>query len=118
MRCISALLSAAILLVGCDQLRPEPPKPPGPSLAEQRASAARIAASAPVPIVHKVGEHELLVLEIQSVNRSIKWLVDSQRCFVWRDSVYRTATMVCPDGEPARHRIEDDRDDNRNYHLP
>lgn len=58
----------------------------------------------PIPRRLKIDGHDLLVIDIPSKNPA--GFVESQRCYVWRDTQFNTATMTCPheaDYVPAEH---------------
>ena len=56
--------------------------------AEERLSAT------PVPRTYTIQGNQLVVLDVPT--RTTSGFVDSQRCFVWRDQEFKTATISCP----------------------
>jgi hypothetical protein len=89
------LAAVAIASLGaCDR---EPEKQRAAQLVErhQAQAKAKLKADAPItPRALQVGNHELLVIEVPSVEFGS--FVSSQRCYVWRDAEFRVATMSCP----------------------
>lgn len=58
----------------------------------------------PVVQRYKIDGNDLLVIDIPSKNPA--GFAESQRCFVWRDTQFNSATMTCPheaDYIPAEH---------------
>lgn len=60
--------------------------------ARSEAAEARLA-KPPVPRTYSYPDGDLRVLEVPVKDGS--GFVDVQRCFVWRDHEYRTATLSC-----------------------
>lgn len=59
-----------------------------------------LAVNSPLTLrVLQAGAHELVVLDVPSAQRGT--LVERQRCYVWRDSEFKTATISCPSGEAS-----------------
>ncbi|WP_449574546.1 hypothetical protein [Methylibium petroleiphilum] len=84
----------AVLLSGCDR---------GPSKEElkqhsekRRADVAAALAGPLQPRTIKAGAHEVIVIEVPY--SEFGRIVSRQRCFVWRDAEFKTATMSCPGG--------------------
>lgn len=75
----------------------------GPSKKEQedvarwREESEAVAAMVKAPVeprIVQVGEHQLVVVEVPF---SEFGLLNQQRCFVWRDAEYKTASLSCED---------------------
>lgn len=61
----------------------------------QSAAAANAKAAAPIaPRTIQVGQHEMLVVDVPSVEFGA--FISTQRCYVWRDTEFRVASMSCP----------------------
>lgn len=59
------------------------------------AAAANAKAAAPIaPRTIQVGQHEMLVVDVPSVEFGA--FISTQRCYVWRDTEFRVASMSCP----------------------
>jgi len=83
-------LLIALLLAGCSG--GEPAKPVRTKA--QRLQDAELALSkTPVPRVYRMGGNELQVVEFPVADPG-GW-VERQRCFVWRDAEFRTASISC-----------------------
>ena len=55
------------------------------------------------PRVLVVGEHQVVVLEVPSEAGSVSGsYYGLQKCYVWRDAEYRTATISCPHEEELK----------------
>lgn len=87
-----ALILAVGLLAACGK---------GPSEQERLANrsvrierAQKIISKPIEPRVQKVGPNELVTVEVPSADRL--GYIDSQRCYVWRDLEFRTASLSCP----------------------
>jgi hypothetical protein len=79
---------------------------------ESTLAAAKAKLSEPVnPRVVRVGSHEMLVVEVPTLDYGI--VPSSQRCFVWRDLEFRSATMSCDGSRPIAtdERIPDAREE-------
>lgn len=80
-----------LVLAGCG--RSEPGHPPKLSK-KQRAEAAETALSKnPEVRTYRLDGNELKSIEVPVKDAS--GFVDSQRCFVWRDQEFKTATISC-----------------------
>lgn len=87
------LIAAAALLSGCadDDTNAAAARK---AMAEKRQAKAEAALSkTPVPRTYPVGQNQLQVIEVPVADGS--GFVDVQRCFVWRDQEFKTATMSC-----------------------
>jgi len=83
-------LLLALLLAGCSGGEPTRPA----RTKAQRLQDAELAlGKTPVPRVYRMGGNELQVVEFP-VADSGGWL-ERQRCFVWRDAEFRTASISC-----------------------
>lgn len=86
------LIAIPALFAGCADDRPiaEARK----ERTQQRQAQADAALSkTPVPRTYPVGQNQLQVIEVPVADGS--GFVDVQRCFVWRDQEFKTATMSC-----------------------
>lgn len=86
------------VLGGCEQQRQkaEADKRDAALIMAKEAADARALAQGPLqPRVLAAGAHEVVVVEIPSEAGS--GFVSTQRCYVWRDKEFRTATMSCPE---------------------
>ena len=79
-----ALVSLAVLAACAPQDQPtlRPAQPP-PDVSGPLA-----------PRVLHAGNHEVVVLDVPSLGPAN--LVTTQRCYVWRDTEFRTAAVSCP----------------------
>jgi hypothetical protein len=78
-------MAALGCLVACDRT------------AERLKSEARAKVKAASPITPRtvqVGQHQLLVIDVPSVELGI--FIENQRCYVWRDAEFRVSSMSCP----------------------
>lgn len=83
------MLASLLLLAACS---PEPPRPAA-DRAARAAQADAALAKTPVPRTYHIDGHELLVIDVPSRDGL---RVETQRCFLWRDAEFKTATMTCP----------------------
>jgi hypothetical protein len=76
-----------------------------PKRAERQQAAEAALAKTPVPRSYRFDGNELKVIEIPVSDGA--GFVDLQRCFVWRDQEFKTATLQCPADSaanlPAEH---------------
>lgn len=80
-----------VFLYGCN----EAPAEPSVSKAAQRRQAAQaLADQPPKQTVYHLAHGDLIVLDIATVMPGGN--PDSQKCFVWRDTEYKAATLQCP----------------------
>jgi hypothetical protein len=93
----SAILALSVVLVGCD-------KEPTKQELEMERAAAKAASKAKIaqrlaqplePRVIEAGPGQLLVLDIPEAS-IFGSSIDIKRCYVWRDSEFKTAAMSCP----------------------
>lgn len=80
------------LLAGCSQ---------GEATHADKMNARRQAAHAladqpPKQTVYHLEAGQLIVLDIATVMEG--GVADSQKCFIWRDAEYKTASIQCPGG--------------------
>lgn len=91
------MLIACAVFAACDS------KPTTQESKQQRATrVANIAVTVNKPLMPRVlqaGAHELVVLDVPSAQGTT--LVERQRCYVWRDAEFKTATISCPGGETS-----------------
>lgn len=86
-----ALLVCA-LLVACSDT-------PERSVRVNRKQAAQsLADQPPKRSVYRFESGELTVLDIAT---TVGGYADSQRCFLWRDAEFRTASLQCPNDSPG-----------------
>lgn len=84
------LLTVSALLGGCGNAEPARPV----KTRKDRLEAAEVElGKTPVPRTYRYADGELRVLEVPV--RDSSGFVDRQRCFVWRDEAFRTATLSC-----------------------
>ena len=60
---------------------------------ERKEKAEAIARKTPVPRTYQIDGHQLMVVDVPSADGGF---VDVQKCFVWRDAEFKTASMQCP----------------------
>ncbi len=99
-----AVLLIPVLVIGCSRVGATADAAVDPASAKRAARVQRaqeLAAQPPKVTRHRMESGELQVIEVPTVGAG--GFADSQRCFLWRDSEYRTATMQCPadSGAPA-----------------
>ena len=83
------LLLVALVLVGCSADAQKPPR-----TAKDRKEAAELQlAKTPIPRTYRYADGELKVLDVPVADTS--GFVDRQRCFLWRDTEFKTATLSC-----------------------
>ena len=86
------LLGVAAMAVGCDR------SPSRAELAvEDRKQSEDMQARIKRPLEPRVlaaGAHQVHVVDIPSADFGV--LVSMQRCYVWRDSEFKTSSMSCP----------------------
>jgi len=84
------LLIVVVALAGCGE-------PPAPTTAARKASrqekADKALSTTPVPRSYRFDGNELKVIEVPVKDGS--GFVDTQRCFVWRDQEFKTASISC-----------------------
>ena len=80
-----------LLLAGCSD---DAPVKSGKTRAVRIAEAEAAVSKSPVPRTYQVGEHQLLVIEVPA--RDSRGFVENQRCFIWRDAEYKSASIQCP----------------------
>jgi hypothetical protein len=90
---LAILIPAVLATAGCDSASDN--KATSAKRREQRQqAAAETMAKTPVPRTYGYTDGELRVLEVPTT--SIAGFVEKQRCFVWRDHEFKTATLSCP----------------------
>jgi hypothetical protein len=86
----TTLVISLAFLLGCTDDKPKGRLNPDP----KRIAVMELQLSqAPKTRSYKVGAHELMVVDLPV--QSGRVFVERQRCFVWRDSEFRTASMSC-----------------------
>jgi hypothetical protein len=88
-----ALLPLLLLLCSCSG-QPEHSASREQKMAERRAKAERLAKQPPKQITYRFDNGELVVIDIATVGDG--GLQDSQKCFLWRDAEFKTASLQCP----------------------
>lgn len=84
------ILLGALVLIGCGDTQAEKPR----MSKKERAEAAELALSrTPDVRTYRIDGNELKVFEVPVKDSSN--FVDIQRCFVWRDQEFKTATLSC-----------------------
>jgi hypothetical protein len=86
-RLVLALFSASLL--GCS----DAPASPKRSAQDRREAAEAAFAKTPEPRTYRFDGNELKIIDVPVKDSS--GFIDSQRCFVWRDAEFRSATMSC-----------------------
>ena len=84
-----------VAISACGQSGPTPAQGAAHRKAVRSAAADAAIAKTPVPRHYKIDGNDLLVLDVLSKDAGSGTL-ESQRCFVWRDEEFKTATMTCP----------------------
>ncbi|MES3041787.1 MAG: hypothetical protein V4730_11650 [Pseudomonadota bacterium] len=84
-------LPLALLLVSCAD---EVPKAVRTTKVDRVAKAEVQLSKTPVPRTYNIQGNQLQVLDVPVADSS--GFVESQRCFVYRDAEFKTATMSCP----------------------
>jgi hypothetical protein len=95
------VLLMVALLVGCSQAAPEPHRV---SAADRKAYSERAKNLPPDARTYHVGENQLLVVDVP-VGGSARH-VESQKCFVWRDQEFKSASIQCPPESPGDLTVE------------
>lgn len=85
------LIGLVLLLAACGAAEAERPRR---TTKERQEAAEVLLQRAPVPRVYRYAEGELRVLEVP-VKDATGGFVDLQRCFLWRDTEFRSATVSC-----------------------
>lgn len=62
--------------------------------ATRRAAAERLANREPTRHTYPFGNGELVVMDVPIVAQG--GFADSQKCFLWRDAEFKTASLQCP----------------------
>jgi hypothetical protein len=89
MRFILWALAALMALPGCSDSTAKPRR-----TAQDRQQAAEAALSrTPVPRTYRFDGNELKIIDVPVADSA--GFVDIQRCYVWRDAEFRTATLSC-----------------------
>jgi hypothetical protein len=83
-----------IFLTACGETDPSPAAQRSTRTRERIAKAELASRQPPRVITHRVGNGELVVLEIPVVLSS--GFADVQRCFLWRDIELKTSSLHCP----------------------
>lgn len=84
------LIGLVLLLAACGAAEAERPRR---TTKERQEAAEVLLQRAPVPRTYRYAEGELRVLEVPVKDGS--GFVDQQRCMLWRDEVFKTATLSC-----------------------
>jgi hypothetical protein len=86
---LAAVIVAIGLLVSCEQHD----KQPAARRQGSKERADQLMAEQPPVVRQQVGGGELLVIETRHRDGNF---VESQRCYVWRDTEFKTTSMSCP----------------------
>lgn len=86
---------AVLVLVGCSEAPDVPVVRVNSATAVRAALADAAVAQTPVPRRYKVDGNDLMIIDVPSKDEATG-LLETQRCYVWRDNEYRTATITCP----------------------
>jgi hypothetical protein len=100
------LMLAALVLAGCNKQAAE--KPATDALAQRKEAVKLQISRGPEQRAYKAGAGELVVLDIPAEGPA-GLFVETQRCYIWRDAEYRTATLSCPH-QPEVSIADDGRD--------
>lgn len=96
---IVLILVACVCLPGCDR------QPTAEEVklrkAEREAKVSGAINRSLSPRVLQAGVHQLVVLDVPFAETRTQ--VAMERCYVWRDSEFKTATISCPGGEPTQY---------------
>jgi hypothetical protein len=84
------VLLTVALLAGCVDA---PAGSPKRSTQDRREAAEAAFAKTPEPRSYRFDGNELKIIDVPVKDSS--GFIDSQRCFVWRDAEFRSATMSC-----------------------
>lgn len=88
------LLTLSVALSACSDEPSKSPQVGQDKRATRVAKAEERLSVTPVPRTYTIQGNQLVVLEVPT--RTSSGFVESQRCFVWRDQEFKTATMSCP----------------------
>lgn len=88
-----SLCALAVSLAGCTE---NAPVKPVKTRASRVADAETVVSKTPVPRTYRINGNELLVIDVPT--RDSLGFVENQKCFVWRDAEYKSASMQCPAG--------------------
>ena len=92
------IMITCIALSGCDGRKSATQQADAQRARHEAAAKTMLVVSAPLkPRVLQAGEHQLVVIDVPSV--AMDTFVQTQRCYVWRDAEFKTATMSCPGGD-------------------
>lgn len=83
-------LALSVILVGCSDTVAEKPHK---TRQERAQDAEAVLSKTPVPRTYRIDGSELKVIDVPVKDASN--FVDVQRCFVWRDAEFKTATLSC-----------------------
>lgn len=84
-------LILALVLAGCSDA---PADVPRRTMNERRNDAIAISKQPPQQTSHQLRNGELIVLDVPVV--VAPGFSDVQKCFLWRDSEFKTASLQCP----------------------
>jgi hypothetical protein len=84
------LLLVALVLAGCGDTSADKPRK---TQKERNADAEVLLSRTPESRTYRFESNELKVIEVPVKDAS--GFVDIQRCFVWRDQEFKTATLSC-----------------------
>lgn len=90
------LLLVCLLLAACSNDRPSD-EARAERRAKREAAAAAYVAQPPVAKEHELAKGALVVLDVPVTDGYGS--TERQKCFVWRDSQFKTANITCPSRE-------------------
>lgn len=93
-RTTTLVFGLAVALGGCSGRVEQAPTP-----RKSHADVERELSAAPERRTITIDGNQLLVIDVPQRIAGTDWL-EFQRCFIWRDAEYRSATLSCPH-EPA-----------------
>jgi hypothetical protein len=102
----------AALLVGCSQAAPERDAVPRLTAADRKANSEHAKSLPPDTHTYQVQGNQLLVVDVP-VDGTAK-RIESQKCFVWRDREFRTASIQCPADAPGDLSIQGGPEEEKN----
>jgi hypothetical protein len=108
------LIPALILLLALAACSDRPDVKSTVARREDRIKRAEVTLARPPDTrTINVGNNQLLVVEIPVADNF--GFVDTQRCFVWRDAEYKSASFQCPSDSNAGAPLTGPEDDKSRY---
>ena len=87
-----------LLAAGCSDSPQEKPR------VQRKVDAQALADQPPKRKTYQFEEGQLVVLDIATVGP--RGVADSQKCFLWRDAEFRTASLQCPNDSPGEDPVD------------